>query len=212
MSEGDTLPPPTQPKAYEDAILAEEERACLPTFERICMKLFMLCGIVEVKFANMITSPKSERKFRFLIFLTALMMVSLAWTIFLVEFFIRQPSIKMVYLFLPGIFGTVIYFFTFINTMKYIKYAVNKGSPYGYVHDQPTHDPEFVYLWIIVVNMIPMIMAFIIAFIDHHNGVAETSSYAAALQTGMIFFANVVSMFPYYGCASSPHKTDDDYP
>lgn len=203
------LPPTTQPKAYEDAIRAEEERACLPTLERICMKLFLLCGIVETRFSKMLTSPKSERKFRFLIFLTAFMMVAVAWTVFLIEFFIRSPSFKTIYLFIPGTFGTAIYFFTFMNTLRYIKYTVTQGTQYGFDEPKPKHDPEFVYLWIIVINMIPMIIAFIIAYIDFHNGVAETSSFAAAFQTIAIFLANVVSMFPLWGCASSPHRDDE---
>ena len=206
----DIGPSPVQPTEHVRNMIEAEESQLLPTLERIAMKLFMLCGIVETKFANMITSPRSEKKFRFMIFIFAFLLFALAWTVFLVEFFVRKPSWKIIYLFLPGLLSSAIYFYTFLTTMKFIKYTLSLGRQQGWneAREAPTYDPEFVYLWIIVVNMIPMVVAFIIAYIDHHNEVAETSSYAAALQCGLIFIANIISMFPHCGCTSSPVTED----
>lgn len=162
-------------------------------------------GVAVSAFHAVLSTREGQRNLRYFLFIGAFLMVAFSWIIFGISHLIYASAW---YLWIPGSLSTIIYMFAFFIVSKQL--IADSAAPVGW-NDRPPDQLkipiEMLYLWIAIVNMIPMIIAIIIAYVDHHNGEYMSSSYASAAQTMLIFGANVVIMMPG-GICTIPKNTE----
>lgn len=160
-----------------------------------------ICGTAAFEaFRAVVTTQKGEKNLRFFIFLLGMALVVSSWVVFIAAFVILPDAW---WLWIPGIISTAIYFFAFMNTVRYITYETTPMSFGLPTVNQPTTSSEWLYLWIAGINMIPMAISFIVVTTDVYNEVAVSLSYASFVQTMMIFCANVMIFLPHK-CFTTP--------